>query len=144
MELVQIRTTASRFARETPIQVDTPLGPLKSPELWNMERSCYYRLDEKIRTNHTQTGHLYQAMREHLIKLKALYRAQGTPGNAGLVHGIPTAPSTTVLTRWHLDRSNNTALLDGSREWHFMTWKQLIALESEISMATLAIYTKEF
>lgn len=143
MELVQIRTTASRFARETPNPADAPLVPLKSPELWNMERSCYHRLDEKVRVNHTQTCHLYQAMREHLIKLKGLYRAY-RPGHSGLVHAIPTAPCNTVLTRWHLNRSNNTALLDGSREWHFMTWKQLIALESEISMATLAIYTKEF
>lgn len=144
MEFVQARPIARHFTPTRSTPSEAPLVPLKSPELWNMERSCYHRLDEKIRTNHTQTCHLYQAMREHLIKLKGLYRAQGTPGNAGLVHGIPTAPSTTVLTRWHLDHSNNTALLDGSREWHFMTWKQLIALESEISMATLAIYTKEF
>ncbi|TYK70261.1 hypothetical protein FSY45_24665 [Comamonas sp. Z1] len=144
MEFVQIRPTARRFARETPSPAAAPIVPLKSPELWNLERSCYHRLDEKVRNNHKETGQLYQAMREHLIKLKGLYRIQGTPGHTGLVHAIPTAPSTTVLTRWHLDRSNQTALLDGSREWHFMTWKQLIALESEIAKATQAIYTKEF
>lgn len=143
MELVQARPIARHFTPTRTAPSEAPLVPFKSPELWNMERSCYHRLDEKIRTNHTQTGHLYQAMREHLIKLKGLYRAL-KPGHSGLVHAIPTAPSTTVLTRWHLDRSNNTALLDGSREWHFMTWTQLIALESEIAMATQAIYTKEF
>ncbi|MEF9946797.1 MAG: hypothetical protein RR800_00390 [Comamonas sp.] len=140
MEIVQERTT-TRFPAPELAPIQKPLNI--SVEFWNAERSCYHRLDENVRESHKATIQLFHDLRENLEKLKFLLRVQATPGNAGQFHAIPNKPTNKNLVSWHLDRANNTWLVDGSREWHYRTWKELIAIECATGQAIAQIYTKE-